>query len=128
MAISRVAAVVATCALILLIGFQTLLAMGLPLGKAAWGGEHRVLPASLRWASLAAVFVLALAAWMLLARAGLMPPGSDARIVRVLTWCFSGYFALNVVMNLLSKSTLEKMIMTPTAAILVACFFLVSRS
>ncbi|MBU1049140.1 hypothetical protein KKG90_03845 [Candidatus Bipolaricaulota bacterium] len=108
--------------------FQVLLALGLPLGKAAWGGEHRVLPANLRWASLAAVFILALAIWMVLARANLMPPGADPQVVRILAWLFSGYFTLNIAMNLLSKSSFEKLIMTPTAAILVVCYVIVARS
>jgi len=128
MTMTKVATVVAMCVLVLLMSFQALLALGMPLGKAAWGGEHRVLPANLRWASLAAVLILAVAAWMLLARAGLLPPGTDARIVRILTWCFGGYFTLNIVMNLLSKSFLERLIMTPVAVVLVVCFFIVARS
>lgn len=121
-------ATAATCLLVLLMSFQVLLALGLPLGKAAWGGEHRVLPANLRWASLAAVFILALAIWMVLARANLMPPGADPQVVRILAWLFSGYFTLNIAMNLLSKSSFEKLIMTPTAAILVVCYVIVARS
>ena len=32
--------------------FQLMLALGMPWGKAAWGGKHRILPMSLRTASL----------------------------------------------------------------------------
>ena len=123
-----IAAIVATTILVLLICFQGLLALGVPIGQAAWGGEHRVLPTNLRWASLAAVFILALAAWMVLARAGLMSPGADFLAVKIMTWVFTGYFTLNIVMNLLSKSSLERLIMTPAAVIIVLCFAWVARS
>jgi hypothetical protein len=128
MTTTNVAATIATVVLVLLICFQVLLALGVPVGKAAWGGEHRILPTNLRWSSLAAVFILGLAAWMVLARAGLVPPGADLLAIKIVTWVFAGYFALNVVMNLLSKSPLEKAIMTPTSLILVLCFAWVARS
>jgi hypothetical protein len=90
---TNVAATIATVVLVLLICFQVLLALGVPVGKAAWGGEHRILPTNLRWSSLAAVFILGLAAWMVLARAGLVPPGADFLAIKIVTWVFAGYFA-----------------------------------
>ena len=41
--------------------FQLLLAVGLPLGNMAWGGNHRILPLKLRISSLlsAGLFILA---------------------------------------------------------------------
>ena len=93
MTTTNVAATIATVVLVLLICFQVLLALGVPVGKAAWGGEHRILPTNLRWSSLAAVFILGLAAWMVLARAGLVPPGADLLAIKIVTWVFAGYFA-----------------------------------
>jgi hypothetical protein len=128
MTTTKIAAIVSIVVLALLMCFQVFLALGLPLGKAAWGGEHRILPVNLRWSSLAAVFILGLASWMVLARAGLVPPGADLLAIKIVTWVFAGYFTLNVVMNLLSKSPLEKLIMTPAAVILALCFAWVARS
>ena len=108
--------------------FQLLLALGKPMGRAAWGGEHRVLPTNLRWSSLAAVFILALAAWMVLARAGLVLPGANVLAIKILTWVFTGYFLFNTIMNILSKSPLERFIMTPAAVVIVVCFAWVARS
>jgi hypothetical protein len=122
------AAIVATAVLAALMCFQLLLAAGLPLGRAAWGGGHRVLPGSLRWGSLGAVAILGLAAWIVLARAGLVSPGAAPKAVRIATWVFGGYFALNTVMNVLSVSPPERYAMTPASATLVVCFFLVARS
>ena len=69
-----IAAIIATVILVLLMYFRVVLAVWLPLGQAAWGGEHRVLPAALREGSLAAVVILGLATWMVLARANLVAP------------------------------------------------------
>jgi len=102
--------------------FQILLAVGFPLGRFAWGGKHRVLPGKLRISSLASVAILGVAAWILLARAGHVAPGSEPLVVRIIAWVFTGYFGLNVLMNLASKSRLERAIMTPVALLLAACF------
>ena len=124
----EMAAMVGTGVLGALAVFQILLAAGLPLGRAAWGGRHRVLPRNLRLGSLAAVGILALAAWMLLARAGLVAPGGGSLVVRIVTWVFAGYFGLNVAMNLASRSRMERAVMTPVAAIVAACFAIVALS
>ena len=120
----RKAAIIAGVVLVLLILFQLLLAAGLPLGRAAWGGEHRVLPANLRWGSVFAVLILAIAAYVVLAQAGLIARGVGTKPVRVATWFFACYFTLNTVMNALSDSAPERYIMTPVSAVLVVCFFL----
>ena len=128
MSICGKAAIIATVVLGLLACFQALLASGLPLGRAAWGGEHRVLPLNLRLGSLAAIGILAVAGWIVLARAGMVAPGAGPKAIRVMTWVFGGYFTLNVVMNVLSKSPPERYIMTPVSVIIVVCFVLVARS
>jgi len=123
-----IVAVIAGCLLLLLMGFQALLALGLPLGDAAWGGKHRVLPTKLRWASVGAVLILGLSAWTVLARAGLIAPGEDSTIVRAITWTFSGYFTLGIAMNAASRSAVERYAMTPVASALAVSFFLVALS
>jgi len=120
-------AILGSVVLGLLIVFQMLLALGLPLGHLAWGGQHRILPPVQRWMSFAAVFILAFAGWMLLARAGVVPPGADVRWVHVISWVFAGYFSLNVLMNaFLTQSAMERFAMTPVSLLLVLCFVLVS--
>ena len=130
MTIHELAAMVGTGLLGALAVFQILLAAGLPLGRAAWGGKHRVLPRNLRIGSLAAVGILGIAAWMLLARAGLVVPGCGPGgaplVVRIVTWAFAAYFGLNIAMNLSSKSRIERLVMTPVAAVLTACFVIVA--
>lgn len=126
MTITDTAAVVGAGALSLLMILEALLALGAPLGRFAWGGRHRVLPWSLRWASFASFFVLGFAAWMLLARAGLAPPGMEATVSRISVLVFAAYFTLGVAMNAASRSRPERLVMTPTAVVLATCFFVVA--
>ena len=128
MSIHALAAYVAAVILILLSIFQLLLALGFPLGHLAWGGEQRVLPKKLRVSSAAAIPVLLCAGWIVLARANILPPGSGTGVVKIMTWIFGAYFALNTLGNLASKSDLEKRVMTPVSLLLVVSFVLVALS
>ena len=114
-------ALVATLVLGLVIVLQVLLAAGFPLGHAAWRGQYRVLPNALRWASLATAGVLGLAAWVVLARAGLVAPGAEAVAVQVATWVFAGFFC-----NVASHCRVERYAMTPVTVLLVICFIVVA--
>ena len=128
MSIPQSAAVLAAVLLALGVVFQLLLAAGLPLGSAAWGGQHRVLPTKLRWGSAASAGVLATTAWVVLARAGLVSAGGGSTAVRVATWVLTGFFVLNTLGNLASKSDTERRVMTPATLVLVACFLTVALS
>ncbi|MFC2027380.1 hypothetical protein ACFLU3_01700 [Chloroflexota bacterium] len=123
---TELAAIVATVILALLICFQILLVLGLPLGRVAWGGQHSVLPTKLRWGSLAAVVILGVAAWIVLARADLVAPGDEPLAIRITTWIFAGYWVLNTFGNIVSKSPTERYVMTPVSVLLIACFVVVS--
>ncbi|MDL2357469.1 MAG: hypothetical protein QFF03_19625 [Pseudomonadota bacterium] len=109
--------------------FQAALAAGMPAGQYAWGGRFSgSLPDSLRWASLAALPVLAAAAWVILARADLARPGSGGRPVRAGAWCITAFLALNVVGNLLSASAAERQVMAPLALLLLTGCGIVAAS
>jgi hypothetical protein len=126
--IQHVAAFVAVIILGLVMCLQLLLAAGFPLGRAAWGGQHRILPTRLRWGSLAAVGILGVAVWVVLARAGFVAPGANSAAVRVMTWVFAAYLALNTVGNLRSKSSVERYGMATASFLLAVCFVLVALS
>ncbi len=125
---AELAAIISAIILALLICFHLMLAAGLPLGRAAWGGQHRVLPTKLRWGSLAAVVILGVATWIVLARASLVAPGGDPTAIRIITWVFAGQQVLNTLMNIASKSPTERYVMTPASVFLVACFVIVALS
>jgi hypothetical protein len=119
-------AVLAANVLLVMSLFHLGLAAGLPWGVAAWGGAHRILPARLRAGSVAAAAILACAGLVVLARAGVVAPGAQSVLVRVGSWGFAGYFALNTLGNLSSSSRVERVVMTPVAAVLAVCFVIVA--
>lgn len=57
-----------------------------------------------------------------------MAPGADAVWVRVASWIFAAFLALNTLSNLASKSRIERAVMTPATLILVICFVIISLS
>lgn len=90
---TQVAAILAALILAGLICFQLLLATGLPLGHYAWGGAHRVLPRSLRIASVLATFIYLVA---------------SADLARNVVWALTGFFGIGIVMNAISRSVKER--------------------
>jgi hypothetical protein len=126
MSIAVTASIVAAFMLALVAGFQVLLALGMPFGRAAWGGVHRVLPLYLRFASAAAAVVLGLAAWLVLARTGVVDSHWQPLMLRAGTWAGFGVMTLSAGGNLASKSVLERRIMAPVALGCAICFFVVA--
>ena len=100
-------------------GSQIALAAGAPWGAAAWGGANPgVLPRSLRVSSAGSGLVYVLLA--VAARSTLMPAQLRRRI---LTFA-SGAMVVGTVMNLASKSNIERTLWTPVAAALAAVLWL----
>lgn len=125
----RAAAFTSVALLAALGGFQVALAAGLPAAEYAWGGQFSgTLPVFYRWASLAAVPMLAVAAWVILARADIARPGSGARPIRICAWAFTAFLALNVLGNLMSASRAERQVMAPLSLMLFAGFAIVASS
>ena len=128
MSIAQWVGLLAASVLALVIVFQVLLAMGRPLGAAAWGGRHVVLPPRLRWASLASAGVLALMTWVALARADLVGPGSGPFVTRAATWLCACLLLVNTIGNAASTSPTERRIMTPTTLLLAISFVALATS
>lgn len=109
---------VAAVVLLLLLGalavFQVVLACGAPLGRFAWGGQHRVLPTSLRVGSILSIAVYAVVAIVVADRAELVSIG----VPDVAAWVVTGYFVLGIAMNAASRSPAERAVMTPLCALL----------
>jgi hypothetical protein len=99
--------------------FQLLLIAGAPLGRFAWGGQSEVLPRNLRIGSVISVVLYAVFAVLMLQAVGavtVLPRGAAS----VAIWVLTGYFALGIVMNAISRSRPERFVMTPVAAALAA--------
>jgi hypothetical protein len=114
------AAVVSLVLLGALAVFQGLLVAGLPLGRFAWGGQNEVLPAGLRIGSAVSIVLYAGFAVLILHAAGaleLLPGGFSG----VAIWVLTAYFLLGIVMNAVSRSRPERLLMTPVVALLAVC-------
>jgi hypothetical protein len=123
-----VAAVLACVLLGALAVLQVLLVLGAPLGRFAWGGQHRVLPTPLRVGSVVSIAIYALLATVGLARADLVPLAVPAGVVRTATWVVVAYLLLGAGLNLASRSKPERAVMTPLTAVLCALYAVVALS
>lgn len=122
---TTVAAIAFVTTLAILTVFQVTLAAGAPLGRLAWGGQHRVLPTRNRIASLASVAVYALIALVALDRSELLDVVPELA-ARIAMWVIFGYLVLSIVPNLLSKSPIERAVMTPASAVLAVLALLIA--
>jgi hypothetical protein len=122
------AAAVAAAGFTGLAAFELALALGAPLGRAAFGGAHTYLPAGLRIVSALAVVIWLLAALVVLRRGGYQVPLIPARIARAGTWVLTGLLSLGVLLNLASPSGWERYLQAPITAIMATLCLIVARS
>lgn len=117
-----VAAYLALALLLVLILFQAALALGAPLGRAAWGGKYPgKLPPPLRAASAAnALVAYPVAMTYVLASARLVDghglPGAGPPAM----WVLVGFFSLGTLANLASRSPVERL-WSPVSLTLAVC-------
>lgn len=119
------AAIALTALLAVLAVFQLALAFGAPIGRFAWGGQHRVLPTKLRIGSGVSILIYVLIAVLALDRAGLVELVPDA-VSTVGMWIVFGYFVLGIFMNAISRSKPERFTMAPLSAVLAVLSLLVA--
>jgi hypothetical protein len=109
--------------------FQIALAVGAPLGRAAWGGTHPgQLPAGLRVGSAIAVGVWAFAALIVLGRAGVLATPLPSTFLQWGTWILVGVTLIGALMNLASPSPWERFLWAPFTLILAGLCLVVART
>jgi hypothetical protein len=108
--------------------FQVALALGAPLGRAAWGGAHRVIPKPLRRASAVAAVVWLLAAVVILARAGVLELPLPEIVVVVGAWALVVLSGLGALVNFASSSPWERFGWAPYAATMAVLSLVVAQS
>lgn len=126
MVVVQSAAIAACVILAALAVFQGALTAGRPLGRLAWGGQHVVLPRNLRIGSAVSIVLYAVFGYVALGKAGLVAPLGGGSVTSVLMWVLTGYFALGVVMNAISRSKPERLVMTPVALVLAVLYLVVA--
>jgi hypothetical protein len=120
------AAVVAATGFVVVAGFQLLLALGVPWGRAAWGGGQATLPPELRVASSVSIAVFIGAALVVLGRAGYWGLRFSGAF-RAGTWFLAVATGLGAVLNLASSSVWERFIWAPVALLLAVSSLVVAR-
>jgi hypothetical protein len=126
MQFAQLAALAACLILAALAVFQAALIAGAPLGRFAWGGQHEVLPAQLRIGSATSIVLYVLIAYVALAKADLAAPLVSEGFTDVTSWVLTGYFGLGIVLNGISRSKPERLVMTPTVLVLTGLYLLLS--
>lgn len=114
-----------TVILVLLAVFQLALVFGAPLGRFAWGGQHRVLPARLRIGSAVSILIYALIdviAWDRVGAITVLPEGFST----VAMWVVFAYFVLGIAMNAVSRSKPERYTMVPVCVVLAVLSFFIA--
>ena len=111
------AAVLAAVGFLGIGAFQVALALGAPLGRAAWGGANSVIPPRLRRASAVAAVVWLLAAVVILARAGVIDVPLPPILLVVGAWAL---------VNVASSSPWERFGWAPYAAVLAGLSLVVA--
>jgi hypothetical protein len=106
--------------------FQLLLIAGVPIGRFAWGGQNDVLPWKLRIGSAVSILIYAIFAAIALERAHVIDIITWEPFEVVAMWVITGYFALGIVMNALSRSKSERLVMVPTSIVLTVLSLIVA--
>ncbi len=110
--------------------FEAMLAAGLPWGRAAWGGGQANLSMGLRVASGGAVALFGGAALVVARRGGhrVWAPLPD-RWLPAAVWVLAAYTGVGTLLNVASRSPLERAVMAPTAfSLAVLCTIVAVKS
>lgn len=105
-----------------------LVTFGLPLGEFTLGGKYKILPPKMRIASGISFFIQLFALVIILQTGGIITSGIPFNIARGICFFFAAYLSINVIMNFLSKSKKEKVVMTPLSIITAICFWITAIS
>jgi hypothetical protein len=125
----QVPGTIAVALIALVAVFQLALAGGAPWGRAAWGGQNAgILPPRLRMASLVAAVGLGFIAWLVLSTSGLVDPSPlPSAWIGPAMWVVTGYFALGAVVNLISRSPVERIWAPVSLATAICCAVVAMR-
>jgi len=120
------AALLAVAILAALSILQLAVALGAPLGRFVWGGQHRVLPRRLRIGSAVSIVIYIGIALVLLDRAAVIDAFGGEQFAAIATWVIFAYFMLGIVANAASRSKPERYTMAPACVVLAACTLVIA--
>jgi hypothetical protein len=115
---ARTAAVLAAAGFLVIAVFQVALALGAPLGHAAWGGQQARLPTRFRIGSAIAAEIWIVATLIVLGRGGFEISPFPVAVERWGTWILVGLLPIGALMNVASSSRWERYVWGPLALVL----------
>lgn len=121
-----IAAIIACVLFFLMSIFQVLLALGLPLGRVAYGGKYETLPKKLRIMSLIAVGIFIFGIFIVLEQGTIITVFNNELLTTIVVWILAVFLTLNTLMNAVSKSQSEKRIMTPISFVIAVCCYILA--
>jgi hypothetical protein len=122
------AASLAAVGFLVIAAFQLALALGAPLGRAAYGGRSAELSPSFRRASAGAVVVWLLAAVVILGRGGVVSLPLPDVVLYIGAWLLVVLSVLGTIVNLASSSPWERFGWAPFSAALAVLSYVVASS
>ena len=125
---ATLAATLAAAGFLVIAAFQLLLALGAPLGRAAYGGRNAVLSPRLRRASAVAVVIWLLAAVVILGAGGVVAVPLPDVVLGIGPWVLVVLSVLGTIVNLASSSPWERFGWAPFSAALAVLSFIVASS
>ena len=120
--LSTVSSITGAVLLLAVAVMEVLLIIGLPLGEFTMGGRHKVLPPMYRVFAASSIVLQLFGAFIILQGGGIMVMWFTGNVTKIICFVFAGFFAVNTIMNLISPSKKEKIVMTPLAAVEACCF------
>lgn len=103
-----------------------LLSLGLPYGEFAMGGKYIVMPSRMRVVCAISVIIQLIAILYLLQAGHVISIGLP--FDRGVCYFFAVYLILNTVMNLISRSIKEKLVVTPLSFVTAICFWVTAMN
>ena len=125
---TRGAGVAAVVGLLVIVAFQLALALGAPLGRAAWGGAQAELSPKLRVASGMAVVIWLFAVVIVLGRVGIQVVPLPEAVLTWGTWILVVILILGAILNFASSSAWERFLWGPLALLIALLALVVALS
>ena len=117
------AAIIGAILMLIVIILSILLIFGLPLGELTMGGRYKVFPKKLRIMLVSQLVTQVFLCIIILQTGGYLPLWFPFTGTRIICIAAAAYLSLNTVMNLISTSRKEKLIMTPLSLLGAICFW-----
>lgn len=103
---------------------SVLLICGLPLGELTMGGQYKTFPKKFRIVLIAQLILQMFFVVIILQSGGFISLWFPYETTKIICIVMSVFLSINTIMNFISKSKKEKIIMTPISLFSAICFWI----